>query len=301
MKPLTAIFTFNRGLLLDNCLRSFEQFGPGGDLLIVDDGSNQPGQLEVLDHWEKRENVYVIRRDGRAEARLGGLYNNMQKALDWAREHGYELLFCNQDDLQFMWKDDDFWSNVETLFQQRPKALQYRPQFEKIIFQHDHKKRFTRLEDLPAWLHLKARYTAVGVFSIERMESVNWHFLPSERENGAQAAEYGLELYVASMPTLAFVPEPPTWHDANAAGEDHPPTKEFYLKPLSEQQIKRMQKNSMKTVAYMEKYCFPWGWKAESPYILSTSSANLRSHQEKLKRWIKKGYFLRWPRQVGVD
>lgn len=301
MKALTAVFTYNRGDLLDNCLRSLEQFGPGGDILVVDDGSDQPQQRRVLDAWSGRDGITVVRQEHRQDARLGGLYNNMQFAYDWAAEHGYELLLLNQDDQQFMWRDTGFWDKAARVFSARPKAIQFRPQFEKSLFQHDHANRFEYVEELAAWRHRKARFTAVGVFSVSRLQAFDWSFAGSEVDNHQQAAELELELYVPAIPTMAFVPEAPTWHNAEASGRELSSPREFYLKPLDEQQLEQLNRDAGRTVAYIERYCLPWGWRTLSPYAHSSSPANMRQYRRNLWRWFKKGRLRRWPRLAGVE
>jgi hypothetical protein len=45
---LTAIFSFNRGQLLDNCVRSVEKFSPDTPIAVFDDASDDPETLRVL-------------------------------------------------------------------------------------------------------------------------------------------------------------------------------------------------------------------------------------------------------------
>lgn len=301
MKTLIVVFTYNRGDLLDNCLRSIERYGPGGDMLVIDDGSEQAGQCRVLDAWEGRDGVTIMRREHRRDARLGGLYANMQLAYDWAIEKGYELMLFDQDDQQFMWQDSEFWDRAARVFDARPQAIQFRPQFEKRLFEHDHARRFRYVPELEAWLHLKARFTAVGVFSVSRLQSIGWRFLGSEVENHRQADAHGMELFLPAMPTLAFVPEAPTWHNAEARGKEQASPREFYLKPLDDTRLDDMRRDIGRTVAYIEAYCLPWGWRALSPYAHSSSPANMRQYRRNLWRWFKKGRLRRWPRFAGVD
>lgn len=298
MNPLNVIFSYNRPYLLNNCVRSFHEFGPGGDLLILDDRSDVKEMKALLDKFEQQR-IMVHQSVERGEGRHGRLYNNMEQALSFANEKGYDYIFFIQDDMQFMWKDEDFWEKAEKLFTEQKDALHYRPQFEKIIFSHDKKNMFKYQASTDCWLHLKAAFTAVGVFSIKKLSEVKWKFKNTEVENDSYAKYLGVRLYVSATPVLAFVPEPETWRYRKQMGKSIKPRRKYFLKPLSPEKINQLKSNSRRNIIYLEDYCIPWGWKVLSPYMLSTS--NRRKYYKNLWRWIKKSRFRCWPKLVGAD
>ena len=48
VKFMTAVFSYNRGQLLDNCVRSIEEFSPDTHITVFDDQSDEPETIETL-------------------------------------------------------------------------------------------------------------------------------------------------------------------------------------------------------------------------------------------------------------
>lgn len=298
MKTLSVVFSYNRPYLLDNCVRSFQKFGPGGDLLIFDDCSDDLEMKVMLEKF-KRQGIWVYQSSKKENKQLGGLYFNMEQAVSIAKKRGYNYIFFIQDDLQFMWKDQLFWERVNKVFSIKKEAFHYRPQFEKIIYSHDKVHRFEYQPSFNCWLNKKEYFTAVGVISIKKIIELNWRFQPSEIENNIYAKSLGCRMYVSSTPVLAHVPTPETWHNKENKGKRLKPIKSFFLKPLSPEKIKQLKLKSHHNIIYLEDYCFPWGWKTLSPYLLS--NGNKRKYYKNIWRWMKKNRFRRWPKLAGED
>ena len=298
MKYLITIFCYNRPHLLKNAVESFIEFGPEGDLLVVDDGSNDPEVIDYLNMLENRKLTQVsIRRCKREyDRRLGGLYPNMEMATKYAKDNGYDYIFYSQDDQQFMWRDNNFWRRVNEIFEHHPNAFMVRPAFDKLIFSHNHANRFNICDSCPGLLFKKAGFSAVGILSINKINKYNWHFQPTEVTNEAVVLETGLEMYLMKTAIIAPVPVPETWRFGKRVGKTKAPINKYFLKPLSEKQIFDLE-NSV-SVPLIEDYCFPWGWKRWSPYNHSTDR---KKYFANLWRWFKKNRLRRWPKWQGVQ
>lgn len=301
MKYLNAVFTYNRPIHLKNCVNSFIEYGPEGDLLVVDDGSSMEEQRRYLDELAAagapRILVWRRTRSGSAgEQRLGGLYANMQSVYDFAAAEGYDYVFFIQDDQQFMWKNPGFWKSVERIFKHHPETLIVRPVFDKLIFSHDVLNRLAQCEVCQGILFKKSWYAAVGIVRVEQLKAIDWSFRATEGQNNDQSREMGLSMYLMSDPILAFVPSPSTWRFGSQTRGTKGPSRKYFFKPLSDIQISALLER--KTIAYLEDYCIPWGWRAWAPYDFSD---NMRKYRANLWRWIKGNRFRRLPRWQGVD
>jgi GT2 family glycosyltransferase len=88
-----AIFSYNRGAYLKNCVDSLQRNMPGICWTVYDDGSDEPETVAYLLSLGER----VLHMKSAGEDRHGGYYNNMQAALDGSQA---DYLLMLQDDLQ---------------------------------------------------------------------------------------------------------------------------------------------------------------------------------------------------------
>src|SRR5690554_5863930 len=95
---LFCIFSFNRGQYLQNCVDSIEYCAPFARIAVFDDNSYDERTQEVLK--EIAEKHTVIQPGHQSQRRLGGLYGNMQSALDYAANE--DLVCYLQDDTQMV-------------------------------------------------------------------------------------------------------------------------------------------------------------------------------------------------------
>ncbi|MEE4251326.1 MAG: glycosyltransferase, partial [Alcanivoracaceae bacterium] len=95
---LFCIFSFNRGQFLEICIASIEQYAPDARIAVFDDNSYDEYTRDVLKKVAEKHTV--IQPGHQSQRRLGGLYGNMQSALDYAAK---ENLVCYlQDDTQMV-------------------------------------------------------------------------------------------------------------------------------------------------------------------------------------------------------
>jgi glycosyltransferase involved in cell wall biosynthesis len=94
-KITIVVLSFNRGRHLEICLQTIFEHATAIRLLVIDDGSDDPYTQKILESggFEK-----LVRQQGKSH-RLGGLYNNMQTALEMTNT---DYVLFMQDDSQLI-------------------------------------------------------------------------------------------------------------------------------------------------------------------------------------------------------
>jgi len=275
MKLLNAVFSYNRYYLLKNTVDSLLEFGPEGDVLVVDDGSDDPRVVEYLRSLEGR--AAVVRRDRQERDFHGGLYENMNLAVDRALAGGHSHVFFIQDDVQFMWKDAGFAARVEKIFAARPDAAMVFPIFQKGILAAALGARMEPHPEAEAWHLTPYGIADMGVMPLSLLREKAWRFLPSEGENARVWRSWGYKLYIPSAPSVAWVPWPTALAFGRRASSERRPVERYFLRPLTGSQTAVLKNRSLKDLVYHEDFCLPWGWRCLSPYWFT------RSRREYLK------------------
>jgi glycosyltransferase involved in cell wall biosynthesis len=76
-KLTVAVFSFNRGAYLENCLASLQRNMPKARVVVYDDLSDDPATQAVL----RQLTVPLVQPKVAAMAQHGGLYDNMARAV----------------------------------------------------------------------------------------------------------------------------------------------------------------------------------------------------------------------------
>jgi glycosyltransferase involved in cell wall biosynthesis len=211
---LFFVFSYNRGQFLENCVRSIEQCAPGGRVVVFDDCSPDASTVAALERIATRHRV--LRGAPESTHRLGGLYGNMQAALELGRN---ERLVCFlQDDMQVVRTvtaaDVDgvlqrFAHNKDLAFVQpcflkgcnraRDAAtMRYDPALQ-LYFQSETGQRAGR------------HFSAVTITQPARLLERGWTFARSEPENDLQASRlFGLQGHLFA-PFAMWLPEVPAY------------------------------------------------------------------------------------------
>jgi len=201
------LFSYNRGRYLRNCLISLHKHAPDYPVTVVDDGSSDPLVEETLDEFQ--DSISVLRAATRDEAYLGGLYSNMQWALELAEE---ELALFIQDDMQLVRdlepRDEAHW---QRFFETHPDAIELGTHFLKPSRRADSSSRFILDRQVPIYFRnprysRRAYFTAVGVFHTGRMKALDWRFAATEGENNQQAQALGARLGITPFPFMMWLP-----------------------------------------------------------------------------------------------
>ncbi|NNE62520.1 MAG: glycosyltransferase, partial [Gammaproteobacteria bacterium] len=93
-----CIFSFNRGTFLRNCIQSIENCAGQSKIIVFDDNSDDPETVEVLQDIKARHTL--VQPGHSSQHHLGGLYGNMQSALEYCRDE--DLVCYLQDDTQLV-------------------------------------------------------------------------------------------------------------------------------------------------------------------------------------------------------
>jgi len=209
------IFSYNRVKFLANAIESCLNYSLPFDLTIIDDNSSDPETKNLLRNLPDK--VALIQPLQEKNMRHGGLYNNMQMALESSKSDW--VLFI-QDDMQLVRPlEEDDYQYIEGFFQQFPKRAFLNPVFLKGQ-RHKRNQRITYLNnDFPCYFRNSSgkkhqtgfSYTDVFLAHRTRLLDKHWVFSLSENENSLQAKEkFGLMGFMAS-PFVMYLPQVPVY------------------------------------------------------------------------------------------
>jgi glycosyltransferase involved in cell wall biosynthesis len=214
MTMLFCIFSFNRGQFLQNCVDSIERCAPGARIAVFDDNSYDEATKEVLARLAERHTV--IQPGHNSQRRLGGLYGNMQSALDYARD---EALVCYlQDDTQMVrpLTDADV-AAINALFDGDEKIGFVSPCF---LRGRNRQRDVASMQFDPARsIYFRTgsaqsagqHFSALLIMRPARLTAAGWSFGRSEPENDRQAKQLFGPMAYLKAPFAMWLPEVPTY------------------------------------------------------------------------------------------
>ena len=216
MSLTVAVFSYNRGAYLQNCLASIERNMPFAKIVIYDDGSTDAATTAVL--AKTRHPVY--RPESADRSKHGGLYRNMQAALDSCDS---DYLFFLQEDMQVTRavSADDILS-ISRLFAADSNRAFVHPLFMKA----SKLRRFQRhLRPDPAlraylgpnrqaadWSNRIAYYD-VCIAHIGRLRAAAWRFAGTEHANVLAARDHFSDMPFLGDPFAFYCPEVPIFRN----------------------------------------------------------------------------------------
>lgn len=209
-----AIFSYNRGDYLKNCVESLRRNLPGVRFTVFDDGSDEPGTVAYLQSLG--EHVRHMKSAG--DDRHGGYYNNMQAALD-ATQADYLLML--QDDLQVVrpFAQEDLFK-IDQVFTQSPTTVFISPLFMKGSKRAYFQQRYQPDAGLRCYRwsadpqesgKVPQKYADIAVLHVARLRESGWRFEGSEEANGALADRLFGDMVQAAEPWVFYVPEEPAY------------------------------------------------------------------------------------------
>ena len=210
-----AVMTYNRPAHLRNCLDSIARHLPGVSVLVLDDRSDDPAQVALLAEVAAAGVQVVTGKAG--EEWHGGLYANMQKALDLCRT---PLLLYLQDDTQLVRSPgtEEVAAVLELL--EQPGAGFVSPFFVKARKGFQWRGRFTPSADgqflLPGINARKGRrhlsYSDICIAHVPSLRAAGWTFVGSEGANSGQAAQlFPSGMALMHAPWGFYCPEVPVF------------------------------------------------------------------------------------------
>lgn len=216
------IFSFNRGKYLRNCLDSVRRANSLDlPVYIIDDNSIEPDTIAALRLAE--EHAKVVRNDAQdREFKTGGLYGNMNRAMQIARDEGYTLVIFVQDDMQFVRKiTRTDLESFDRFFECNPDAIELTICFDPL---RGHDRRGTEMRSEPsgvAWVRkpefAAPYFVAPGIFHVARFHERLHHFVPGEVANGERCAAAGLGRGIYRAPLMHWLPFPQSYRGGRRA------------------------------------------------------------------------------------
>lgn len=215
-----AIFSFNRGPYLRNCIESVQKHCPGVPFTVYDDGSDEPELVEYLNSL----GALVRHMQAANTSRHGGFYTNMQTALD---EASTDALLLLQDDVQVVRdvteSDVQAWS---AYWENYPDCAFLNPVFMKGVRRTDFLRYYKPdpQDRVYHWVEDAANpskdgpvprfYMDVCLLNTERLKSVGWRYHSSEFLNGEQAGyHFSHGMPQLPEPLVFYVPEEPVYRE----------------------------------------------------------------------------------------
>jgi glycosyltransferase involved in cell wall biosynthesis len=209
-----AIFSYNRGAYLENCVSSVLRNMPSVPYLVYDDGSDEPATVSYLQSLGEQ----VRHMKSASDDRHGGYYSNMQNALQ-ACQADYLLML--QDDLQIV---RPFGANdlnkLHQVFEANPDAALISPLFMKGSKRNYFQQRYRADENLRCyrWLadpeetnKVPQKYADIALLHVGRLRERSWQFAASEADNGLLADQLWADMIQAAEPWIFYVPEEPAY------------------------------------------------------------------------------------------
>lgn len=208
-----CVFSFNRGRFLSNCIQSIERCAPEARIIVFDDDSDDPETQQVLESVSEKHRVE--QPGNRSSHRLGGLYGNMQTALELCGDA--ETLCFLQDDTQLVRPlvEDDL-SDIEALFESLPELGFISPCFIRgrtlsrgAEFDYDstHRLYFRRPDERSSGIH----FSALLITKPARLARAGWRFEGAEPRNDEQAARLFGRMGYLHAPFAMWLPEVPAY------------------------------------------------------------------------------------------
>lgn len=287
------VFSYNRGLYLRNCLAALRRHASAYPVTVIDDGSDDPEVEATL--TEARDWVSVIRAEGDRKAYLGGLYGNMQRALDMA---GNDLALFIQDDMQVVRdleeRDEAHWHRF---FDTYPEAIELGTNFLKpnrrqgsLTFDID---RTVPVYFRDPSVSRRAHFTAVGLFHAGRMNASGWCFAPSEGENEQQARERGQRMGITPYPFMMWLPNAESSKFRRRGlfhrfAEWYRGAGYYPYSPLSPDEIAWLWERDVAELPLAKEILSPSGLSREDLWLFEDATKSLRFIHRRLKKKKKR-------------
>lgn len=214
MKALVCIFSFNRGLFLENCVRSVERCIPSARIAVIDDASYDESTRAALDRIASRHSVLQPGKVSRHK--LGGLYGNMQTALEHARDE--DLVCFLQDDMQVVRPlvESEIIA-IDAVFDRDDQLAFLHPCFLKGCNRTRDQQTLKYDAKYDAYFRSETSQSAGQFFSAvlitrpARLLDRNWAFAGSEPENDRQARAMYRRIGHLFAPFAMWLPEVPAY------------------------------------------------------------------------------------------
>lgn len=209
------VFSFNRGLFLENCIRSIEAAADSIPIYIFDDNSTDPKTKEVLGTLSRRHRVIRNTNAEYCEMKTGGLSGSMNLAMSHALEEGFTIAVFIQDDMQFVRHIEEADKRMLVkYFDVVPNSIQIATSFVRRLsadtFLQDHAVNI----EAGAYVRTKSaergksNFSDTGVFCVQRFHEIFKRFEVGEDVNSLKARSLSIVCGRAIFPFMCWLPYP---------------------------------------------------------------------------------------------
>ena len=206
------VFSYNRASYLDNFLRSVSELNITRPVFIIDDMSDDKDTCNVLQKYSKKYEVIQPNKDGN-DKNYGGLYSNMNYALDHAGLNSFKYALFLQDDTQLVrpiTKKD--LEHFDVFFKRNLRAFELHIFFEK---KSHIKRRSHCTADQSSVAHFRTEehkghrgFTDIGLFDVKKTKKYLGKFRKDEFDNEDLALKVGSLVGFYKYPLGHWLPCP---------------------------------------------------------------------------------------------
>ncbi|SFD36949.1 Glycosyltransferase involved in cell wall bisynthesis [Thiohalospira halophila DSM 15071] len=288
------VFSYNRGQYLKNCIQSLWRHMPNYPITIVDDGSTDPEVIETLDCVRGYADVIV--NDREEKSYLGGLYNNMQFALD--SSVNCDLALFIQDDQQIVRPierfDEKHWDDY---FSRNPTAHELGTTFLKRGSKADSDgitiDCATGVYFRDPRVSKRAYFTATGIFNVARMRKVSWRFGATEGENNLKAHDEKFSLGFSAYPFMMWLPNAKSSKfqrkgHLHALAEWYRCSGFYPYRDMTSDEVNWLKYRSIEKLPYAQDILHPLGLKPNQDWLFEDATKSIRWIHRRLKKRKKK-------------
>ncbi len=211
MRLAVAVFSYNRGDYLRNCLESLRRNMPFAEVTVFDDHSDDPATVAYLATLSER----VVQPPKNKGTRHGGLYANMQAAL---RDTVADMLLFLQEDMQVVRpvSEGDVQA-ISALFDADPNRAFVSPSFIKGLRRGRYLRGMMPCATPRSYVSRnhadRLAYFDVAVAHVARLRAADWHFAPGEHANVLRARVDFADMPVMADPFVFYCPEVPIFRN----------------------------------------------------------------------------------------
>ncbi len=211
---LFCVFSFNRGRFLQNCVDSIERCAPFARIAVFDDDSYDEETVACLERISSRH--AVMRPGGRTSHKLGGLYGNMQAALEYASNE--DLVCFIQDDMQLVrFLRGEEVEEMKALISSNESIAFLQPCFLKGSNRKRDQSTLSYSPDTQCYSRGSGNqsagmfFSAVSVVNPKKLLSRGWVFERTEPENDLKAKTLFGRIAHLYAPFAMYLPEVPAY------------------------------------------------------------------------------------------
>ena len=251
----------------------------------MDDGSNDPETVAILGELSAHCRIMKQTRD--KIAKLGGLYRNMQLALDDFKGDG--LFIFTQDDCQFV-RDvtEEDARYFQDYFARFPDAAFLNPHFLKGVRKRGILRAISLHEDFPVYFYdfserLKDRsvtmyFTDICVGHAGRLKAKGYRYQSNESTSGIEARRHFSKMGTMAHPFMMSLPQVPiyrgkakTWAVSRAEKLLGTAPKSFV--PWTEAETRAFLERDLKELPFAEDFLKCVGAPPKIPFVKESVNA----------------------------